>query len=472
MEDEKKLGYISRAFALGMRYIQKGIKYREKDPAKSQRNIEKFYELCDTAETDIAMASAKPRECAYMLLQTVNADRNRVLQALMSCENAHADAQIISSLRGLAHGLSVTYGQVLSAIREKGELPTIVSKSIPIVTIVTHDEIASDILQISISQFIGPTKGVISYMIKIKRGENVEAVLKDITPGNVNLSAMITGMNPTDERKRNRLLRGELVFEIWAIKKKLIRGTEEKLCCKFGVKMNSWAKECVYEKTTVVPYKDKKQFTVSVTGIMRQPLQGACVKKETLVVHLSTTAPLVASAPRATAPAPAPAPRASAGAASPAPRAAAPRATAPAAAPARNTAPKAAPAPPPKAGPPALYILKDWEWERFISGEVLVDLKKKVGLGCETCKKRGVEVPETFIEQGKKIEERLATLQANCGGGKWTPEMYMGLVRKQIDEDKKKLQEITDRETRANFNARLVMMQNELEEMEAGDEDE
>ena len=110
--------------------------------------------------------------------------------------------------------------------------------------------------------------------------------MKDITPGNVNLSAMITGMNPTDERKRNRLLRSELVFEIWAIKKKLIRGTEEKLCCKFGVKMNSWAKECVYEKTTVVPYKDKQQFTVSVTGIMRQPLQGACVKKETLVVHL------------------------------------------------------------------------------------------------------------------------------------------------------------------------------------------
>ena len=68
------------------------------------------------------------------------------------------------------------------------------------------------------------------------------------------------------------------------------------------------------------------------------------------------------------------------------------------------------------------------------------------------------------------MEARLAEVVKKSG--EWTEEMYMGMVTKQIQEDKKKLEEITDNTTKQNFAERIRWMEAWVKEMTEEEDEE
>ena len=445
---------VSQAFALGMRYIQKAVKYRKKDEAKAQSNIRKFFELCDAAEASMAIAAVKPKHRGLCILKTINDERNQILVALNSCQKSQsAKPQEVAALMRVKDMLTVTYGQAIKAVREDTPLPTLIAKTVQVTKVVRHDEVPAEALLLSISQFIGSMHGVVSYRIKVKRGDKEEAVFDGIIPGNVSLSATINGVRPADESRRARIRRSELVFEIYAMKKRAFGGVRESLRGQFSVKMESWAKECVFEKTAVVKGEKKDQYTVALKGVMREPLERECVTRESIVVHVSDSAEQVVQeqAPQAKA-------QTHAGSVpKPAPTKAAQQARATA-----GAKPGPAPAKAPAKQPPPLYLLKDWEWERFLAANVLQFLKERIEYAIYLCKERKIEVPKVFNEELARVDARLEAIVKKFTPG--TEEMYMNMVTKQIEEDKKKLAEISDATCKQNFAERLKLMEDWLKE--------
>jgi len=112
----------------------------------------------------------------------------------------------------------------------------------------------------------------------------------------------------------------------------------------------------------------------------------------------------------------------------------------------------------PAAPPPPLdmpFILKDWECERFVGMGTLRLIGRNARMTV-TKRTRQYEDLSAYTAQLAREEERLADLGRKCEDDELSMDVYMDLLRKQIDEDGKRASELPDGTVKAFMTERTT----------------
>lgn len=288
-EEQEKYITISRAYLLGLHYIQEAVVDNIKDPKKVEKYKEKFFSLCDTAMEDIFLASAKPKHRALNLLSEINKERLSLLRYINQLKND--DPTNVATIHRLEQYASLslqTYGQIITAYNQHQPLPELKIEKISIPSYAKNLDINSDNCNLKVTNFVPPpTKEKnVSYTIEITHA--LTSTKNELYSGKIDknstIEATFSGIDKYKQEpsKLPRLARSKFIFEITQKSKTVLKKKEESLGeCKLP--MHLLEGEYFVQKQ----FKLNGGGTFDVEASIREPLLHPKQKVETISIRIS-----------------------------------------------------------------------------------------------------------------------------------------------------------------------------------------
>ena len=484
-EIQKQLN-VSRTFTIAMKLIQDAINSRD-DKTQQQAYLDEFISLLDDAKSDMDSTSVVKGERVIYIMDVVNKERSKLLMDKAKAEQNNMP-ETVKSYEKLIN-LSLQACAYVSTCYKQDKTPLVLPiQTFPIQKRVVHEEIPLNTVALNIKNQDLPKISNVSYKLTIAFPSAEDIIFEQkFSSGPIDISTTVTGFstaNPTSLKAKR------IYVKILKTKKKLL-GSSVKPVAEIELPFREFQNKTTFEKKFGVKVIDNKSpFNFFITGKMRTPFVNPEIYEEDVSIHTAPSGEEIATATMMVnqgnrIPSAAPSQTGqklkqltsmmnnnkSSNQASPKPQQKKQQLTDEEKE-AREEAAlmKLAMAKPkkrerPKVDIPPIYILQDWEYERFIGMAALEQLKVQSDMYISLSKTQNQPVPPEVTKQNERVTKLYNDMMEKLTNGAITGPQYLEMLEKSIEEDSKKLNEMPDTPEKAQFQYRFDMTMNEVQQM-------